>query len=314
MAESCPRMSLSHVQVKNCTEALTYLKDKLINNLHLILQDFAHLEANMITPTEMRRRSTIALQPLNFNKNRYTSILPFDENRVILRSSTDGRSEAHDYINANYCSIEGSCPGSVSHFIATQGPLPQTYEDFWDMLIQQHCPVIVMLTSLVENDTVKCGDYFQTEDDEPTIFGNISILTKWVKSTENALLLRHLEVKHKDLEEASFVLHVHYNEWPDEGVPKDTFAVREILKRLYHLPPNLGPIVVHCSAGIGRTGTYCTIHNTIQRILAGDLSALDIANTVSVFRSQRIGMLQTQDQYIFCYKAIIDELEDLVSQ
>ncbi|OIW12583.1 hypothetical protein TanjilG_04747 [Lupinus angustifolius] len=222
MAESCPRMSLSHVQVKNCTEALTYLKDKLINNLHLILQDFAHLEANMITPTEMRRRSTIALQPLNFNKNRYTSILPFDENRVILRSSTDGRSEAHDYINANYCSIE--------------------------------------------------------------------------------------------LEEASFVLHVHYNEWPDEGVPKDTFAVREILKRLYHLPPNLGPIVVHCSAGIGRTGTYCTIHNTIQRILAGDLSALDIANTVSVFRSQRIGMLQTQDQYIFCYKAIIDELEDLVSQ
>ncbi|CAL0316062.1 unnamed protein product [Lupinus luteus] len=316
MGESCPRMplTLTPVQVKHCTEAVTYLKDKLMNNLHLILQDFAHLEANMITPSEMRRRSTVALLPLNFNKNRYPSILSFDENRVILRSSTDGRSEAHDYINANYCSIEASSGGSVSHFIATQGPLPQTYEDFWDMLIQQHCPVIVMLTRLLENDTVvKCGDYFQTQD-EPRIFGSISILTKSVKSTENALLLRHLEVKHKDLEETSFVLHIHYTEWPDEGVPKDTFAVRDILKRLYHLPPNLGPIVVHCSAGIGRTGTYCTIHNTIQRILAGDMSALDIANTVSVFRSQRIGMLQTQDQYIFCYKAIIDELEDLVSQ
>ncbi|KAK9216466.1 hypothetical protein WN944_008475 [Citrus x changshan-huyou] len=109
------------------------------------------------------------------------------------------------------------------------------------------------------------------------------------------------------------VLHIQYPEWPDHGVPRDTLAVREILKRIYNLPPNFGPIVVHCSAGIGRTGAYCTIHNTVQRILVGDMSALDLANTVKVFRSQRIGMVQTMEQYIFCHQAIVDELEDLIS-
>ncbi|KAK7270387.1 hypothetical protein RIF29_23484 [Crotalaria pallida] len=156
-----------------------------------------------------------------------------------------------------------------------------------------------MLTRLVDNyRMVKCGDYFQAEDG-PREFGNISVVSKWTKSTDTALVLSHLEVNHRDLEDTpSSVLHIQYPEWPDHGVPKDTSAVREIFKRLYHLPPNLGPIVVHCSAGIGRTGTYCTIHNTIQRILAGDMSALDIANTVAVFRSQRIGMVQTQGLWL----------------
>ncbi|KAL9317736.1 hypothetical protein ACSQ67_014253 [Phaseolus vulgaris] len=276
----------------------------------------------------MRRRCTVALDAVNLSKNRYTDVLPFDNNRVALKSSTDYRPAAQGYINASLVST--SSPGNVSQFVATQGPLPHTYEDFWEMIIQYHCPAIIMLTRLVDNyKMVKCGDYFQAEDG-PREVGNISVIGKWVNTTETSLVLRLLEVNHREVEDAPIsVLHIQYPEWPDHGVPKDTLAVREILKRLYHLPPNLGPIVVHCSdddkksracqtlslsAGIGRTGTYCTIHNTIQRILAGDMSAVDIANTVAVFRAQRIGMVQTQDQYIFCYKAIIDELEDLVSQ
>ncbi|KAK7279739.1 hypothetical protein RJT34_24796 [Clitoria ternatea] len=306
------RISLTSDQLNHCTQALALLREKF-HSPDTITNEFAHLQANRITPSEMKRRCTVAYDPVNSSKNRYSDVLPFDKNRVVLKSSSDYRPAALGYINASI--ISTSSPGNVSQFIATQGPLPHTYEDFWEMVIQYHCPAIVMLTRLVDNyKMVKCGDYFQAEDG-PREVGNISIISKWVKTTETSLVLRHLEVNHREAEDTLLsVLHVQYPEWPDHGVPKDTVAVREVLKRLYNLPSNLGPIVVHCSAGIGRTGTYCTIHNTIQRILAGDMSAVDIANTVAVFRSQRIGMVQTEDQYVFCYSAIIDELEDLVSQ
>ncbi|KAJ7973955.1 protein-tyrosine-phosphatase PTP1 [Quillaja saponaria] len=310
-AECPPRIALTPDQVKNCSEALRIFKEKL-QSPYDINQEFAYLQANRITPSEMRRRCTVALDSVNLNKNRYTDVLPFDKDRVILNSCSDYRPSAQGYINASIISTSPS--ESISRFIATQGPLPHTFEDFWEMVIQYHCPAVVMLTRLVDNyKMVKCGDYFQAEDG-PREFGNISIVSKWIKTTDTSLVLRHLEVKHKESEEAPLsVLHIQYPEWPDHGVPEDTFAVREILKRMYHIPPNFGPIVVHCSAGIGRTGTYCTIHNTIQRILSGDMTALDLAKTITVFRSQRIGMVQTRDQYIFCYKTIIDELEDLIS-
>ncbi|KAG9136470.1 hypothetical protein Leryth_018954 [Lithospermum erythrorhizon] len=198
----------------------------------------------------------------------------------------------------------------VSRFIATQGPMPHTFQDFWDMVLQNNCPVIVMLTRLLDNYRMeKCGDYFQAEDG-PREFGNVSIATKWIETTNSSLVLQCLEVGHKESEGPPMcVLHIQYPEWPDHGVPENTIGVREILKRLYSVPPDQGPVVVHC-----RTGTYCTIHNTIQRVLLGDMTALDLVNTISLFRSQRIGMVQTKEQYLFCYDAIIDELEELLSR
>lgn len=264
-----------------------------------------------MSPSEMKSRCSVALDSVNCSKNRYGDVLPFDKNRVVLNPCKDYRPSARGYINASF--IETSSSESISRFIATQGPLPHTFEDFWEMIIQNRCPVIVMLTRLVDNfKMVKCGDYFQAEDG-PREFGNICIATKWIKTTDTAIVLRHLEVNYKDSEEPPLsVLHIQYPEWPDHGVPKDSLAVCEILKRTYSVSPTLGPIVVHCSAGIGRTGTYCTIHNTIQRVLVGDMTALDLVNTVTMFRSQRIGMVQTLDQYLFCYNAIVDELEDLI--
>ncbi|GKV32344.1 hypothetical protein SLEP1_g40960 [Rubroshorea leprosula] len=306
------RISITADQYQYCSEALRLLNEKL-QMPHEITKEFTKLQANRIRPSEMARSCTVALNSSNISKNRYTDVVPFDKNRVVLNSCKDYRPSAKGYINASF--ITTPSPEKVSQFIATQGPLPHTFEDFWEMVIQCHCPVIVMLTRLVDNfKTVKCGDYFQAENG-PREFGNISVVTKQLQTTETSLVLRSLEVNHKETDKPPLsVLHFQYPEWPDHGVPADTFAVREIFKRLYHVPVNIGPIVVHCSAGIGRTGAYCTIHNTIQRILMGDMSALDLVSTISMFRSQRIGMVQTVGQYFFCYKAIVDELNDLISE
>ncbi|CAK9309665.1 unnamed protein product [Citrullus colocynthis] len=305
-----PKLPLTPHQNKLCSEALEAFREKL-QMPDVINQEFARLQAKRITVSDMKRSCSVALDNVNINKNRYTDVLPFDETRVVLDSCKDYRPSARGYINASFISTSSS--NSLSKFIATQGPLTHTYEDFWEMVFQYKCPAILMLTRLVDNyKMVKCGDYFQAEDG-PRDFGNLIVISKWIKSSNSSLILRHLEVNHKESEDSVAVLHIQYPEWPDHGVPNDTLAVREMLKRLYHLPPDLGPIVVHCSAGIGRTGTYCAIHNTIQRILAGDMSALDLVSTIATFRSQRIGMVQTLDQYFFCYRTIVDELEDLLS-
>ncbi|KAH6836046.1 protein tyrosine phosphatase 1 [Perilla frutescens var. hirtella] len=302
-----PRPRLSADQLRYCCEALHHLKAKAPQTIR---QEFQTLQANRMTALDMRSRCTVALDSSNYSKNRYTDVVPFDDNRVILKQCADYRSSARGFINASFIMTSES----VSRFIATQGPLSHTSEDFWEMIIQYHCPIIVMLTRLVDNyRTLKCVDYFQAENG-PREFGNICIATKRIESADTSLVWRFLEVKYKESEEPPLsVLHVQYPEWPDHGVPKDTLAVREIFKRISSVPPSLGPIVVHCSAGIGRTGTYCVIHNTIQRVLVGDMSALDLVNTVTTFRSQRIGMVQTLEQYLFCYDVIIDALKDLIS-
>ncbi|XP_050377260.1 protein-tyrosine-phosphatase PTP1-like [Argentina anserina] len=299
-----PRVVLSEDQYRYCSEALKFIKDKL-QNPERISQEFDELYERAV----VEKSCNVGLSGANWRKNRYDEILPFDENRVVLKGASS--SGGGDYINASFVAT------SSSRFIATQGPLPNTYEDFWEMVIQYRCPVVIMLTRL---DSGKCGDYFRAEGERE--FGNVCIVTKWMRRSESSgggkssLVLRLVEVRRKaGAEELPVsVLHIHYPEWPDHGVPADTHDVREIVKGLIYQvePPELGPIVVHCSAGIGRTGTYCTIHDTVKRILSGDMSALDVGGTITTFRSQRDGMVETLKQYRFCYSAIADELEDLI--
>ncbi|KAL8482629.1 hypothetical protein ACS0TY_028698 [Phlomoides rotata] len=296
---------LSESELRNCSEAIKFFHEKL-KSIQAIHHEFQMLEEHMMKSLDMKNRCSIALDTVNSSKNRYINILPFNDNRVTLNQHRNYRPSPTGYINASFIMTSEN----VTRFIATQGPLPQTSEDFWEMIVQYRCPAIIMLTGLVDdNNKVKCGDYFQG-DDGPKEFGEIRITPKWIQRTD-ALILRCLEVKNKQSEQTPLsVLHVLYPGWPDYGVPNDTSTVGEIFQRLSAIPTSLGPIVVHCSAGIGRTGTYCVIHNTIQRVLNGDMTALNLFNTVSTFRSQRSGMVQTLDQYIFCYRAILDELEN----
>ncbi|KAL8260576.1 hypothetical protein R6Q59_028529 [Mikania micrantha] len=308
------KLSLKPDQLRYCVQALKLFKAKQSDQNSVFEKEFSVLQDHRMRASEVNSSCSVAKLHVNSRKNRYSDVVPFDANRVVIDPCKDHRPSAMGYINASFITAEANPAESVSRFIATQGPLPETFEDFWEMVLQNHCPAIVMLTKLVDYHRIqKCGDYFQAENG-PRLFGNICTVTKKITTTDSSLILRHQEVNRVESEDPPLpVLHIQYPEWPDHGVPYDTLAVREIFRRLCHIPSSKGPIVVHCSAGIGRTGTYCAIHNTIQRILVGDMSALDLVNTISTFRSQRMGMVQTLDQYVFCYEAIIDELEDLIS-
>ncbi|MBA0650756.1 hypothetical protein Goklo_018138 [Gossypium klotzschianum] len=157
-ADPPPKISLTPDQFNYCSEALKLFSQKL-QMPDEINREFSHLQANRITPSEMMRRCTVGFNGANLDKNRYSDVIPFDTNRVVLNSCKDYRPAAKGYINASFVTTSSS--ENISKFIATQGPLPHTYEDFWEMVIQCHCPVIVMLTRLVDN--YKVLSYIEAE-------------------------------------------------------------------------------------------------------------------------------------------------------
>ncbi|KAG8093668.1 hypothetical protein GUJ93_ZPchr0012g20746 [Zizania palustris] len=269
------------------------------------LDDMSNEFRNLDMRHEPMKSSRVARDAANRGKNRYIDVLPFDNTRVRLKPSSTSQTSSNDYINASF--IEATSDNRVTKFISTQGPLVQTFEDFWEMVYEYQCAVIVMLTHF---DSVKCDQYLPL-DNEYRAYGKYKIKIANNKRDSHQLWLRDVEVQCVETRKVHSVLHIEYPDWPDHGVPTNTNAVRQIRKWLYHIS-TVHPMIVHCSAGIGRTGAYITVHSTIERVLHGDKSSYHLNETVKKFRSQRAGMVQTEQQYMFCYQAIADELKDLL--
>lgn len=245
-----------------------------------------------------------AIQPCNHSKNRYSNVLPLERTRVILsKDGTDGS----DYINASY--INGQIPGSERAYICTQGPTKNTIDDFWKMVWEQTSNVIVMLTKEVENTKPKCSRYWP-EEREAEIFGQLRVTLLHVDLT-GEIVIRTMLIE--DMQGASRIItQFQYTSWPDHGLPVSTTAFLDLV-RMVEKHKKTGPVIVHCSAGIGRSGTFCTVHSTITKYRY-DLStrpdvppAFDILHTVIYMRQQRPGMVQTKEQYMFCYLSIDEE-------
>ena len=242
------------------------------------------------------------------NKNRYKNIMPFDHTRVILRDR-EALGPGADYINANYItpeedSLAGEAPSKT--YIATQGCLPTTIADLWWMVWQENSRVIVMTTKEVERSRGKCARYWPEVDNEAT-YGSMTV-SNISESTTVAYTLRAFNVKKKGCSEERKIYHYHFRAWPDHGVPTDPGCVLNFLHDVNSQQESIagaGPIVVHCSTGIGRTGTFIVIDMILSQIDRQGLDTeIDIQRTIQQVRSQRSSMVHTEAQYKFVYLAV----------
>uniref|UniRef100_A0A6A7G379 protein-tyrosine-phosphatase n=1 Tax=Hirondellea gigas TaxID=1518452 RepID=A0A6A7G379_9CRUS len=252
-------------------------------------------------------------KPENRSKNRYKNILPFDHTRVILRDRDPGI-PGSDYVNANHITSEDDGTGDQQRYIATQGCLNSTVADFWWMVWQEDCYVIVMTTKELERGKNKCVQYWP-KDGSSQQYGGLTVLNI-CHSTNNDYTLREFLLTKGD-NASRTVYHFHFTAWPDHGVPSDPGCVLNFLHDVNKrqdelLSPSRGPIVVHCSAGIGRTGTFIVLDMILRQIARQGLDCeLDIQRTILLVRSQRSGLVQTEAQYKFVYLAIQDHIDTM---
>uniref|UniRef100_A0A672RP01 protein-tyrosine-phosphatase n=1 Tax=Sinocyclocheilus grahami TaxID=75366 RepID=A0A672RP01_SINGR len=235
----------------------------------------------------------------NRTKNRYGNIIAYDHSRVILQPMEDDPSS--DYINANYIDVSGDGYQRPSHYIATQGPVHETVYDFWRMIWQEQSACIVMVTNLVEVGRVKCYKYWP---DDAEVYGDFKVTFVEVEPLAE-YVVRTFTLERRGFNEVREVKQFHFTGWPDHGVPYHATGLLSFIRRVkMSNPPTAGPIVVHCSAGAGRTGCYIVID--IMLDMAEREGVVDIYNCVKALRSRRINMVQTEEQYIFIHDAILE--------
>ncbi|XP_041446533.1 receptor-type tyrosine-protein phosphatase C isoform X3 [Xenopus laevis] len=239
-----------------------------------------------------------ARKSCNQSKNRYIDILPYDDNRVVL-SEIQGE-PGSDYINASY--INGF--KEPRKYIAAQGPKNETIYDFWRMVWEQKSTIIVMVTRCEEGNRNKCAQYWPSMEDEFATYNEIVVKITGEKIFPD-YITRKLHINNERERSERDVTHIQFTVWPDHGVPDDPNLLLKLRRRVNALSNFFsGPIIVHCSAGVGRTGTYVSIDAMLEGLEAEN--RVDVYGYVVQLRRQRCLMVQVESQYIFIHKCLVE--------
>lgn len=246
-------------------------------------------------------KSDIGRLKSNLCFNRYRDILPFDHTKVPLDNDS--------YINANFVKISID----RSNYILTQGPLLSTCFNFWSMIWKYDIPIIVMLCNVIENGQSKCEYYWPKYENIPIIFDHFEINLLF-KEIYNSFEINEIEIKHKTLNLVKKCFHIQYIDWPDYGIPDNVQIFVDFIrkvqkieqnKNIYKLNDEFPPICVHCSAGIGRSGTFILVDTIIKQIeQEKTVNNIDVLSTLLFMRSCRINLINTADQLRFSYLSI----------
>ncbi|XP_065657649.1 receptor-type tyrosine-protein phosphatase alpha isoform X2 [Hydra vulgaris] len=244
----------------------------------------------------------------NKQKNRYLNILPYDKNRVKLIPIAGSRQS--DYINASV--IDGFQQKNA--FIAAQAPLENTVKDFWRMILEKKIQTIVMLTKLEEKGQEKCYLYWPQAGS--VAYGSVSVELLNVKKDDDYLVTHELRLTNQETGRSWIITHFWFLGWPDYGSPESGSEIIQLIGSVQKSKKSTlesGPILVHCSGGVGRTGVLMAVMNSIERLKVKGV--VDIFQTIRALRLQRTAMVQTVDQYMFCYQALKDYLDsfDLIA-
>ena len=274
--------------------------------------------ASMLTEMELeyKRLSSIrapqskfhsANLPSNKFKNRLCNILPYESTRVVLQTlnsldNSSSSSSGTDYINASF--IDGYKYKRA--YIATQAPLVETIDDFWRMLWEHNSTIVVMLTKLREMGREKCAQYWPNER---SIRYQYFVVDPIAEYNMSQYILREFKVTDARDGQSRTIRQFQFVDWPEQGVPKSGESIIELIGQVHKTKEQFGqtgPITVHCSAGVGRTGVFITLSIVLERMRFEGL--VDVFNTVKILRTQRSAMVQTEDQYQFCYRAALEYL------
>uniref|UniRef100_A0A4W2EFX8 Receptor-type tyrosine-protein phosphatase C n=1 Tax=Bos indicus x Bos taurus TaxID=30522 RepID=A0A4W2EFX8_BOBOX len=240
-----------------------------------------------------------ARKSFNQNKNRYVDILPYDYNRVEL-SDINGDAGSN-YINASY--IDGF--KEPRKYIAAQGPRDETVDDFWRMIWEQKATVIVMVTRCEEGNKNKCAEYWPSMDEGSRVYGDVIVEINEHKRCPDYIIQKLTVGNRKEKASGRAVTHIQFTSWPDHGVPEDPHLLLKLRRRVNAFSNFFsGPIVVHCSAGVGRTGTYIGIDAMLEGLEAEN--KVDVYGYVVKLRRQRCLMVQVEAQYILIHQALVE--------